>query len=453
MRHLSALLFAVGLGFTSHAFAVAGEAWLLTADELSRLTRREQKEYLREVQKTVGVLAERSEYFASLTTPTRNVAQETMTFTAEQVQLSLEQATKWRGEKKAAFQYYHPARADQFREEATNSMNWTIFTRMQLNTLPDDDPKKKDLSKKVQELEKYYLTKKADFKKSFDKAGTLDKTFANMEKASKGEAGPNDDILPNALVEHKTRQTIVAFAPRAPANKVEPPAPITPQVPAKPEIAVPAETQVNPPRDPVLVGYRCMYAGFVIKKDPCRPPNELPDDTLLKGLVGAYFRCGKEQTLCNPLLFGVKKNCALKQDTPDADARKCLEESHGVCVNTSKYATRDCATAGGSDESLDSAIAMLKANPQAWDEYLTSFYELCDDHMIAYNGFVTKKDGRPREVPEKVRADVDQTCGFARDQLKKISDRYRPNDIIKRPSKKAAPQNQPADGPATKGEK
>lgn len=494
MKQFKLILVLLSLGTALRASATAGDAWFLTSREFARLTPREQKNYLREVQAVVGSLAERSEYFASSSKPTRSIATDEPRFNAGQIELALTQATKWRGDKnRADFQYHLPQKADDFLNEAENGVYWTVFSRMALNTLPADDPKRAELTKKVDELETFYLGKQETFKKSFDKGGSLDGAFDTMKKARDGKVTVNDDIFPKPLVEYDSKQAIrpvarkPAAAPAVPASgdipnpppltpptTPQPPVPMPPTRPASPSAeanpppapkpsprpATPAQPPTAPlppkrpaipqeqppvaepetPREPVLIGYRCMYAGFVIRNDPCRGPQSLPADSKIEGLSPDNFNCG-EKVLCNPLLFGVKRDCELKMGMKPDDARKCLSQSHGLCVPRSKYATRDCAQAGASDEALTSALELVKLNPDAWQEYLTSFYELCDDHMIAFNSFITTKNGQPREDEERrVRDDVDQTCSHAKKRLKEISDKYRSYDISARPEKKDAPQ-------------
>lgn len=495
MKHMRRALFILSLSATVQAFGSPGDAWFLTSQEFARLTPREQKEYVREVQRTISSLAERSEFFASALKPNRTIAAEAMQSTPAQVEFALDQASKW------------------LRTDIKNSLHWTTFTRLEANMLPADDPKRTELIQKVNELEKGLLEKEATFKKSFAKDGALDDAFDKMKRAREGKVGFHDEVLPATFTVYGTGEQIRAKEPNPPKRKsdsfeptrsaeapllsppplkgpmplppsiglesptFEPKEPIAPEdlpapvetvAPKKPpapkeqaapkELPVPAAPKRPPtvtevptppekPRLPVLMGYRCMYAGFIVKNDPCRGLQSLPEDLKISGLNPDNFNCG-DQALCNPLLFGVKKNCELKMGMKSDDVRKCLSQSHGICVSRWKYSTRDCAKAGGTDEALTSALELVKLNPDAWQEYLTSFYELCDDHMIAFNGFITKKNGQSREQSEQqVREDIEQTCSHAKKRLKAISDKYRSYDISARPEKKTvAPVETPQPG-------
>lgn len=189
--------------------------------------------------------------------------------------------------------------------------------------------------------------------------------------------------------------------------------------------------------------YRCMYAGFVLKQDPCKGPHELPADVKLEGIAREQLACPRDEVLCNPLLFGLKASCDLMPF--DSSKKDCLAKSGPICIHRSVSATSDCA-AISNDQSLSAAAALIGANGAAWNDYLTSFYELCDDEKIAVNGFADVKDGAPREVPERTRTDIRQTCAHAKEQLKRVAEKYRSVET-KRP---AAP---PAATETSKGQK
>lgn len=271
---------------------------------------------------------------------------------------------------------------------------------------------------------------------------------------SSGRRTTPASTTPTAAAETPPSDNALGLAPTDNTTAVTPPAaaikdqigPATPSADPSSTETTPAETE---PRAPELRGYRCMYSGFVIRQDPCKGPQTLPEGFLMKD-VGDAFTCTGKKVICNPLLFGVKPvDCSLRLDTAEADARQCIASAKPVCVNRGQYATRDCGKASESDADLETAATVIKLNPEAWNEYLTSFYELCDDKMISFNGFVTHSGGEERPVPEATKRDIEQTCDKARVRLAAIAAKHR--DVnINRPTATPATPTAP-EAPAAPG--
>lgn len=452
----------------AEAAPLAGGQWLLTGQEFARLTPREKKEYLKGVRKIMASLSERSELFAGGAVKTRDVANEAETAHAAQVEAALTEALEWRGKVPADIKDYQKDK-ETYANNFNQSMWWLVVARMRVDLMPDDDGLKKNLVARVEKLEKFFVAQRPLYERSFDKNKKLTPAYNALQAAKKGDFDL-EQMPEGSLVMHGTGISLRTAADRA-AQQPAPPAPPAPASrfddaiftapPADPELKAALEAYVDKNRDrllanagvppaapatpaatedrPHLGGYRCMYSGFVIEKDPCKGPWKLPDNVKLPSLDGSQFQCAENQVMCNPLLFGVKKSCALKSDMPEGDAKRCLLEAKPLCLSKSKSATADCTKESSSDEALESAAALIQFNPDAWNKYLKGFYELCDDMMIDFNGFAEVRDGQRRVDPEAARAEIGETCKNAKVRLKELTDKFRSVDAT-RPSSPAAPK-------------
>jgi hypothetical protein len=414
----------------SKAFSKAGDKWFLTHKEFVNLTKSEQKQYLKKTKKVLGAMTD-SDYFASRTSKAakkRGIATEASTpVTAAQISMFITQATQWRGDAKdRVTKFTDPARASENLENYKNSLWWTVMARAALKNLPADDPKRAELSQRLDALDSpkdprgYFPTHKKTAEKTFAKDGQLTEAYAQMEKAQKGEISfESEKLIPaGSLVDFDSKQVLdLQVAPPATTDETEDVNASAPQ-----PVSV---DDVFSQRAPQLGGYRCMYSGFVLKRDPCRGPQSLPDDMRFRGIKTDDLTCDDAQVLCNPILFGLKKDCSLAPEVKEADALACLATAQPLCVPRGKYATKKCGEESSADGYLEAAAALIRMNPDMWTSYMTSFYELCDDKMIVMNEFTEIKDGEPREIPEATLKDVEQTCKNARIQLAKITDQYR----------------------------
>ncbi len=166
--------------------------------------------------------------------------------------------------------------------------------------------------------------------------------------------------------------------------------------------------------------FRCMYAGFVLKKD-CKAPSQLPKDLDLVGITADNYTCDKSLVLCNPLIFGGAASCPVDAKADKKAAAKCLSEMKGFCKPKSSSATRDCLEeAEKSPNNLENTALLIHANPKAWDDYTNSFHSLCDEEKISQNAFSKKKGKHPRSDEEHVKNDIAKTCDWARERLLKL---------------------------------
>lgn len=417
-----------------------GSTWFLSHAEFTRLTKREQKEYLRGVRKVLGSLPSRSENFGK-STPTGEKARKTasvpeVAYTPEQIDVLVKQAEGWRGEEsllRPSLLFDSYAR-DKHRERMRNSIWWLVNARLGVNELPDSDPKKADLVRRINTLEANYL----DYGKSYaiDWLAwdhSISAGLKALDSARNKRIDMTCQITPhNALYLHGNGQAVVpsggvATEPASLKACEENKARLAAEQEKSREEAstAPESAETLPPENPPeVLGYRCMYSGFVIKEDPCRGPAELPSDMTFKGINSSSFLCEDDQIMCNPLLFGVVADCELKADGEESKNMECLGQARPLCMPRDKYATQNCATQSASDKSLESAALLIKMNPALWRDYRISFFELCDDEMIAFNGFVHRKNGEST-VPEKTLNDVRQTCSSAKSRLAELVNTYR----------------------------
>lgn len=400
--------------------------------------------------------------------------------TPRQVELLLQQAEQWRGEVPKDFrQYQDKNNQDTYRTNFNQSLWWLVAARLKLNSLDPNDGQRKALEERTTKLENFYVKQRSLYESSFDKAKKLSPGYDALARAKKGETALSEETFPEgsmvlfgtgtslrtaadqreyaqqlerqkreaelkAALEKKAEQMRQDIAAGRLTPDGRPVVQQTPQ-PAQTTTTTTTTTTANPddatliPERPVLGGYRCMYSGFIIEKDPCKGPSELPGNIRLPSLDSSQFKCDDSQVMCNPLLFGVKKSCALKVDMAEGEAKRCLLDSKPLCIRKSKSATADCTKESSSDEALESAATLIQFNPDAWTKYLTGFYELCDDMMIDFNSFADVRDGKPRIDPEAARAEISDTCKSAKVRLKELADKFRSVDV-NRPSSRAAPK-------------
>lgn len=469
-----------------------GSNVFLSHTEFTRLTKAEQKNYLRELKKILGSLPGESANFAK--SPSTNgkteraVASETepRRLTSQQVQTMVAQAEAWRGEGallNPALLLDSYAR-ERHRERMRNSIWWLVGSRLAVNDLPESDPSRADILRRIQTLEGNYLdygrrhaidwlawdpsisqglaalrsARDARIDSScriiptdalYLHGGTRVQTDATLERPREELAACEQRRAAARAAEdiprsHDAASTLPpAPAPPAPApvrpeggadaEAVDPAAPVVPTVTEAPPAeaapepaAAPEPVAEDPPEpDPEILGYRCMYAGFVIQHDPCRGPTQLPEGISFRGVHDVDFFCDADQILCNPLLFGVVSECDIKIDATDETNLACLAQARPLCVSRGQFATRECATRSGGDKALESAAVLIRMNPIVWRDYRIGFFELCDDEMIAFNGFVHRRGGTANNVPERTLTDVRRTCENARRRLVQLVEQYR----------------------------
>lgn len=150
----------------------------------------------------------------------------------------------------------------------------------------------------------------------------------------------------------------------------------------------------------------CIYAGFVIYGDKCSPNKKLPTDFVLSEIRTDMFKCETDsEILCNPLLFGYKKNC-FKVETKEI----CSEKP--VCIERSVNATKNCLKLSDSTEQLNQVLEIWKnpKNKDVYEKFTKDLNKLCNAESIASN-------------------DVKQTCQVAARRFNKIIETNYPTKL------------------------
>lgn len=193
----------------------------------------------------------------------------------------------------------------------------------------------------------------------------------------------------------------------------------------KPEVALPvpvppgkmAPTEAD--SEDVADGYRCMYAGFVIKKGPkCIAPRELPWN--LQGL-GEDFACEKGKVMCNPFVFGFKSDCGWAEALDKGSTDKCWSSAKPFCVKPNLYATQNCTDISKTDDALQAAVELIKKNEDTYNSLGNSFDELCNKDRISFNSYPYPKTAKNKE---RTKRDIKRTCEVASKRMKEIEARY-----------------------------
>ena len=151
---------------------------------------------------------------------------------------------------------------------------------------------------------------------------------------------------------------------------------------------------------------RCIYAGFVIYGDKCSPNKKLPTDFVLNEIRNDMFKCETDsEILCNPLLFGFKKNC-FKLETKEICSEKPL------CIERSVNATKNCLKLSDSTDQLNQVLELWKnpKNKAVYEKFTKDLNKLCNAENIASN-------------------DVKQTCQVAARRFNKIIETNYPTKL------------------------
>ncbi len=150
----------------------------------------------------------------------------------------------------------------------------------------------------------------------------------------------------------------------------------------------------------------CIYAGFIIYGEKCSPYKKLPDSFSLAEIRKDMFKCDNEsEILCNPLLFGYKKNC-FKVESNEI----CSEKP--ICISRSVNATKNCSELTNSKDSFEQILSLWK-NPKnkiTYEKYTKDLNQLCNvDNFTA--------------------EDVKQTCKVSSKRFNLIMDQNFPGRV------------------------
>lgn len=174
-----------------------------------------------------------------------------------------------------------------------------------------------------------------------------------------------------------------------------------PKEPATKEVQPQKVRAENDPTAPY-----CIYAGFVIYGDKCSPNKKLPTDFVLSEIRTDMFKCETDsEILCNPLLFGYKKNC-FKLETKEVCSEKPL------CIERSVNATKNCLKLSDSTEQLNQVLELWKnpKNKDVYEKFTKDLNKLCNAENIAST-------------------DVKQTCQVAARRFNKIIETNYPTKL------------------------
>jgi hypothetical protein len=154
---------------------------------------------------------------------------------------------------------------------------------------------------------------------------------------------------------------------------------------------------------PTVNASYCIYAGFVISGKKCQPNKKLPDDFVLDEIHNDVFNCEKKsEILCNPLLFGYKKNC-FKVETREV----CSEKP--ICIQRSRNATKTCMQLTDTTEQFEHVLNLWKnpKNKTTYEKFMTDINQLCNSGNLTVT-------------------DVKQTCKVAALRFNSVIDKNFP---------------------------
>ncbi len=184
--------------------------------------------------------------------------------------------------------------------------------------------------------------------------------------------------------------------------------------------SVASSASIKPSSKPVASAdtayFRCMYSGWVIKSDPCQAQQKFPENFKILGVDSSQMICLKNQTMCNPILFGLKlpKKCE--------KLKGCENVAKPLCVSKGAWPTEACSKLSSVRETQIAAEINSELNPAQYDSFVQDFANLCDDDRIQNNPFAELKNGKKRNVPANViRRDIKTTCNWALEKMKVVS--------------------------------
>ncbi len=125
---------------------------------------------------------------------------------------------------------------------------------------------------------------------------------------------------------------------------------------------------------PEANGAYCIYAGFVIYGEKCLANKKLPVDFKLDEIKNDWFICDNDsEILCNPLLFGFKKNCF------KVEGREVCSEKP-ICIERSVNATKNCLQKSDTTEQLRQVLEIWKnpKNKVVYEKFMNDMNTLCD---------------------------------------------------------------------------
>jgi len=467
--------------------------FFITHEQFMNLTNAEQKTYVKKVREMVVEMSQTFPYFKEEMTARSSLFQYFLNMTipeatgaegeeihsddviAYAVKRSLQNAMGYNKVVRAAKN--SPNLSDEERwqiaEKHRQSMYWTAVAATQAFDIDDPGHQKfnleevvKPASVRVLELDNKVrsiapnsdidyvreeilmpaLADKAEVTGSFPAPG-LTRFGHKLEKPKKTtllestkEEKPPEQKLPDPVPPAPQAEPKDPKLPEVTVPEVGPPA--TAKDPKLPNVNtpdIPGVTKMKPGTKPAekpkanAHEYRCMYAGFVIEKDPCMATRNLPWD--LQGLDEKTFACGKGTVMCNPFVFGFKAKCDWTKATAMGTVDKCLEAAKPYCITPGMNASKNCMDLSNNESSLQAAVELIKKNKDAFHTFGASFADLCYKKSINFNSYPRKRT--PHNKAKTIK-DIERTCKVAEQRMHVIElkyglatgkDRYAPKEL------------------------
>jgi hypothetical protein len=300
-------------------------------------------------------------------------------------------------------------------EQYRQALYWSANAAVQAHNIPDKKKREQVLKDSVNPTKKLVENAEARVKQFASEADYSEARDQYFKKAHRGELLPGDPFPSSAFVPSGDRlpPSPVAKAEEKKADKIAP-KPVDKLAAAEKTTGV---VKSNTSNDSY---YRCMNAGFVIKKGPdCLAPSELPWD--LSGLDRKTFICEKGTIMCNPFVFGFKSSCdwivAIEKNRTDT----CMKAATPYCVNAGLYATKNCRSISNSDSALQAAVQLINENGATFNQFGDSFSDLCNKGLIDFNSYKRKRTSANIQATKN---DIKRTCDSARVRMDEIKNRF-----------------------------
>jgi hypothetical protein len=463
MRILALTILLLSTQLTHAASDKTTSHWILSHAEFVALKPQAQQKYIAELRQVLSEAAEKSDFFANQQQPKqqlRSIATEN-TYSAAELVTKLEQVKEWRGEIPKSIGAYN---SGTHYEGHKNALNWLIAARISFNELDSKSPasERRRLEDLLLEEEYYFNSNKETFAKKFRDKDGLDPFFTKLAQAkakklnSESEDAFDDehplvDFQSKAPVRSNASSTSAKKTTATPAASSQPkklvPVPPPPPPGSAADNADKSDNDDNEETTPENI-FRCLYAGFIIKKDPCTGPKKLPDEIKITPLNSKNMSCEdhsevvesaknlyrrarsletSKYTLCNPFIYGVKSHSCtdLNKELSRAQLTTCLEEAKPHCVLVGQNASAKCDQQSNSKESLAITAELIKLNPKTWQSYKDDLNSLCSQKEKVFNTFKATANQNQKIESEKAVADIAHTCAIVRDRLTLIASKYR----------------------------
>ncbi len=356
--------------FLSLPLYAANSFYLLSYEEFKSLKPQQQTHYLKQVQKILSRMTQKTLYMANKTTPSSRVPASDPVSSSDDLSPGY-----YIGSQKITVQKPKPIEPIQPQAYSQPIPNHALIEK-DLPLLPPSSPQKK--------------TSTAPTQKTNSSIPLAESLSANEELVS---------VMP-AASPHKKEITQNTAHPSS-------------IVPLKESLS-PGETLVEPSPSSQKGQYRCIYSGWVVETDPCSPQRQFPTEFKLNGIDSKQMKCSRGQTLCQPFVFGLKipSSCQKLSD--------CKDKAEPICVQTGAWPTVDCYQQSTMKETRSAATLILE-NKDQYNHYMQQVSDLCDPNLIDSNPFLDPQNRKSKRASAAaVKYDILQTCGWAKTQLKQV---------------------------------